>query len=109
MDPDAEEKHVGGGTYPNMFDAHPPFQIDGNFGALSGICEMLLRSEDDKLYLLPALPSKWQNGEIRGLKAKGNIKVDISWENGLLKSYTLTPDNQAVKVIYQDKIIKGWD
>ena len=79
----------GGGTYPNMMDAHPPFQIDGNFGVTSGICEMLLQSDGRHIYLLPALPKKWAAGSVTGLAAKGNVTVDMAWENGKLVSYEI--------------------
>jgi len=76
-------------TYPNMFDAHPPFQIDGNFGGVSGMTEMILQSRNDEIHLLPALPSVWPSGRMTGLRARGAVGVDVRWCAGRLEEATV--------------------
>lgn len=91
-----EDQRRSGGTYPNLMDAHPPFQIDGNFGGTAGVCEMLVQScapqegqEGYLIELLPALPATWQTGEIRGIKARGGYEIAMGWKDGLVKNLSL--------------------
>lgn len=85
---------VGGGIYPNMLCAHPPFQIDGNFGFAAAVAEMLIQSRKGHILLLPALPDEWKDGKVRGMKAQGDITVDFEWREGRIHRVRLCSSHE---------------
>ena len=102
-------KGQGGGTYPNLFDAHPPFQIDGNFGGTAGVCEMLVQSSENYMELLPALPAEWADGEVSGLRTRGGYEVAMRWHNGQVETVSVTSCRTTpgtVTVCYNGKTTK---
>ena len=112
LDGNQAHKHIGllfkKSMFKNLFDAHPPFQIDGNFGYTAGIAEMLIQSHEEGIIrILPALPDQWKEGSIKGLKARGNIEVDIKWSNNLVNEVKLTAkDDKTVTLIIDGKEIE---
>ncbi len=97
-----------GRTYPNMFDAHPPFQIDGNFGGVAAIAEMLVQSRDEEILLLPALPRAWPAGRVSGLRVRGACQVDLVWADGVLRHGTLTaraPGERKIRLGRRSRVV----
>ena len=91
-----EDKRRSGGTYPNLFDAHPPFQIDGNFGGTAGVCEMLVQSDGNTITLLPALPETWKDGCVSGIRARGGYEITMKWNNSKVTALTLKSVKKGV-------------
>jgi len=97
----------GAGSYPNLLDAHPPFQIDGNFGGAAGINELLIQSHTQYIDILPALPENLANGEVKGVKVRGGFEVDMKWQNGQLQTLIIRSlAGEEMILRYRNKVVK---
>ncbi len=106
VEPDEKKVNYqrGGGTYPNLFDAHPPFQIDGNFGGAAAVAEMLVQSNEDEIRLLPALPDAWESGKVKGICARGGFEIEMEWSNNkLTKLVVLSKQGGSSTLKYKNK------
>ncbi len=107
VDPDGkktDKPRRGGGTYPNLFDAHPPFQIDGNFGGAAAVAEMLIQSDENEIHLLPALPDAWQEGSVKGICARGGFEIEMNWSDKKPQKVIISSKNGGkTTLIFGDK------
>lgn len=102
-----KDAHRGGGTYPNLLDAHSPYQIDGNFGGCAGVIEMLMQSSPNSITLLPALPEQWKDGSVQGICARGGFVIDMEWKNGKVVSLIVSSKNGGKTKVYFNGISKN--